>query len=490
MIKIYLYIAIAVVLTIFTGCSSRQANPPMNNETLYHTVIGVYDAHGAYDLKGFVEKGLKLSSKQERYIRREYSAIFSDFGYRKAQVKINYHNYKKYEKEFRNNQKQSKQEAQKRKEVQKQKALKKENNTHLVNMKKYLSNNEYDGLKRYIIKYPQTQKFVTGKKLKLLLTGPVGLTVHDIKNKSEDGVNKDKIIFNIERAGKYKVFNNEEIELLEQMGLDFSIIRAMVERTEDIELREKYDRQERRARDEAYERQEREEELEEQRLNDEESRKMRERSQRQAEANRKSWNAIQSKLSSATKEVTDAYKYNNSLNKSYKKNTSNYSASNNSNYSSSNSSAQIQRDYEREQRAIKQRRIQEVEKLKREREREARKRKANEYSENAIESIAFIWPYHTSHSNKKYYKGSGPVQKTQDDTVDKLLYNIGCSNHRAEIPYTHNGKTGTVFFCNKPLSSYVDVASEIGYGTTYQKKWKCQKGWELGDNWKRKCKSN
>ncbi len=100
---------------------------------------------------------------------------------------------------------------------------------------KFISSKDLQGLKKYTDKNPSSVYYITDNKLRLILTGPQGMKVGDIKKLITKGRSETIITALIQRVKvPYKEFTLEEIDLLTQMKLSDNIIAAMINVTTEL----------------------------------------------------------------------------------------------------------------------------------------------------------------------------------------------------------------------------------------------------------------
>lgn len=115
-----------------------------------------------------------------------------------------------------------------KKEKEREEKLKKAVNT-------FLKNNNFEGLKEYTDKNPDSVYYIYDDTIRLLLTGPAGAKVGDIRKLINDGKSEFLIISIIKRVKiPYKEFTLDEIDLLIKMGLSEKVISTMIDVTTEI----------------------------------------------------------------------------------------------------------------------------------------------------------------------------------------------------------------------------------------------------------------
>ena len=119
--------------------------------------------------------------------------------------------------------------------VQKKKAKKEKKKKELSDKKKihtYILKKDFDGLKTYTDKNPNAVYYIKDSSLRLLLTGPKGMKVGDIKRLIKEGEDESIIISLVKRVKTpYKEYTIKEIKLLKKLGIKSKIISAMIDRT-------------------------------------------------------------------------------------------------------------------------------------------------------------------------------------------------------------------------------------------------------------------
>ena len=99
-------------------------------------------------------------------------------------------------------------------------------------IEKYITTKDFQGLKSYTEQHPNSVYYIKDPTIRLLLTGPKGMKVGDIKKYIEKKKSELIIISLIKRVKQpYKEFTMQEIELLQKMGLSDKIIAAMIDVT-------------------------------------------------------------------------------------------------------------------------------------------------------------------------------------------------------------------------------------------------------------------
>lgn len=95
-----------------------------------------------------------------------------------------------------------------------------------------IAKNDFQALKKYTDENPQAVYYITDESLRLMLTGPKGMKVGDVRKLIKSGKSEVLVISLIKRVKTpYKEFTLEEIELLQKMDLSDNIIAAMIDRT-------------------------------------------------------------------------------------------------------------------------------------------------------------------------------------------------------------------------------------------------------------------
>lgn len=99
----------------------------------------------------------------------------------------------------------------------------------------FLANNDFEGLKKYTDKNPGSVYYIYDNTIRLLLTGPAGMKVGDIRKLINDGKSELLVGSLIKRVKvPYKEFTLDEIDLLIKMGLSEKIISTMIDVTTEI----------------------------------------------------------------------------------------------------------------------------------------------------------------------------------------------------------------------------------------------------------------
>ena len=98
-----------------------------------------------------------------------------------------------------------------------------------------IKKNDLQGLKEYTDKNPNSVYYITDNKLRLILTGPQGMKVGDIKKLIKKGRSETIITALIQRVKvPYKEFTLEEIDILSEMKLSDNIIASMINVTTEL----------------------------------------------------------------------------------------------------------------------------------------------------------------------------------------------------------------------------------------------------------------
>ena len=96
----------------------------------------------------------------------------------------------------------------------------------------FIEKKDLEGLKRYTEKNPNSIYYISDKRLRLVLTGPKGMKVGDIRKLIQEGNRETLIISLIKRVkNPYKEFTFDEIKILQNMKISDNIISAMIDRT-------------------------------------------------------------------------------------------------------------------------------------------------------------------------------------------------------------------------------------------------------------------
>jgi len=107
-----------------------------------------------------------------------------------------------------------------------------------------VAKNDFQGLKEYTDKNPNSVYYITDQKLRLALTGQKGMKVGDIRKLIKNGRSETIIIALIKRVkSPYKEFTLDEIDNLTSMGLSDNIVAAMIDVTTELLKDEKRNQQ-------------------------------------------------------------------------------------------------------------------------------------------------------------------------------------------------------------------------------------------------------
>jgi ribosomal 30S subunit maturation factor RimM len=99
----------------------------------------------------------------------------------------------------------------------------------------FIAHNDLQGLKEFTDKNPNAVYYIQDLTLRLALTGPEGLKVGDIAKLTEKGKSDVLIISLIKRVKTpYKEFTLDEIDTLSAMGINDTLIAAMVDVTTEL----------------------------------------------------------------------------------------------------------------------------------------------------------------------------------------------------------------------------------------------------------------
>ncbi|WP_373072299.1 ankyrin repeat domain-containing protein [Sulfurimonas sp.] len=111
--------------------------------------------------------------------------------------------------------------------------LEKEKDEKAVNT--YIAKKDLQGLKDYTDKNPNAVYYIEDVKMRLLLTGPKGMKVGDIRKLIKSGEDEVLIISLIKRVKTpYKEYTLNEIKYLKSLGLNSKIISAMIDVTTQL----------------------------------------------------------------------------------------------------------------------------------------------------------------------------------------------------------------------------------------------------------------
>ncbi len=123
-----------------------------------------------------------------------------------------------------------KEKEKKRKKQEKEKKEKKQ-----ITVNNYILKNDFQGLKNYADKNPNAVYYIKDESIRLLLTGPKGLKVGDIRKHIKDGTDELIIVSLIKRVKEpYKEFSIDEIKTLQSMKLSSKIISTMMDVTTEL----------------------------------------------------------------------------------------------------------------------------------------------------------------------------------------------------------------------------------------------------------------
>ena len=106
---------------------------------------------------------------------------------------------------------------------------------HQTNIETYIAKKDFQGLKKYLDENPSTVKYIKDDNMRLLLTGPSGMKIGDIK-KHIDKKRSEKIIISLIKRVRspYKEFTLDEIDKLSAMGISDNIISTMMDVTTEL----------------------------------------------------------------------------------------------------------------------------------------------------------------------------------------------------------------------------------------------------------------
>lgn len=120
---------------------------------------------------------------------------------------------------------------------QKSQVIKEEENKEQQEQQKKVVNDfivtkNFQGLKDYTDKYPNTVYYITDPSMRLAMTGPKGMKIGDIRKLIHQGRSEKIIVSLIKRVHTpYKEFTLDEIDLLLEMGLSDTIVSSMIDVT-------------------------------------------------------------------------------------------------------------------------------------------------------------------------------------------------------------------------------------------------------------------
>ncbi len=116
-----------------------------------------------------------------------------------------------------------------------QKEQKKDEELYRSKVNAYLLKNDFEGLKKYTDVNPNAVYFIEDKMIRLMLTGPKGLKVGDIRKLVKKGRSERIITSLIKRVRTpYKEYTLDEIDTLVDMGLSDNIIASMIDVTTQL----------------------------------------------------------------------------------------------------------------------------------------------------------------------------------------------------------------------------------------------------------------
>lgn len=123
------------------------------------------------------------------------------------------------------------QKAQEQAVLEEQKKKDKITNDKLA-VNQFIKNNDFKGLKAFTQNNPNSVYYIQDKTIRLLLTGPNGMKVGDIKKLKENGRSSKIIVSLIKRVqSPYKEYTLDEIDTLLELGLNDNEISAMIDVT-------------------------------------------------------------------------------------------------------------------------------------------------------------------------------------------------------------------------------------------------------------------
>jgi hypothetical protein len=111
-------------------------------------------------------------------------------------------------------------------------------------VQEYISSKNYEGLKEYTDANPNAVYYIEDEALRLVLTGPKGMKVGDIRKLVKEGEDEVIITSLIKRVDTpYKKYTIDEIKYLKSLGLSSNIISAMIDVTTQLFRDEKMKKQ-------------------------------------------------------------------------------------------------------------------------------------------------------------------------------------------------------------------------------------------------------
>ena len=118
--------------------------------------------------------------------------------------------------------------------IEQQKLVKEKKHKETIQIKvdNFIKAKDFQGLKQYTDKNPNAVYYIQDETIRLLLTGPKGMKVGDIKKLINEKKSEVLIISLIKRVkSPYKEYTIQEIERLQTLGLSDNIIAAMIDVT-------------------------------------------------------------------------------------------------------------------------------------------------------------------------------------------------------------------------------------------------------------------
>lgn len=98
-----------------------------------------------------------------------------------------------------------------------------------------ISKQDFEGLKLLTEENPNSVNYIPNDELRLMLTGPKGMKVGDIKKLLKNGKSDTIVVSLIKRVQTpYKEYTIDEIDILSKMGLSDKVIAAMIDVTTEL----------------------------------------------------------------------------------------------------------------------------------------------------------------------------------------------------------------------------------------------------------------
>ncbi|MDD2697194.1 MAG: ankyrin repeat domain-containing protein [Arcobacteraceae bacterium] len=111
----------------------------------------------------------------------------------------------------------------------------KTNNEIQAKVNSLLEKEDFEGLKLLTEQNPNSVNYIQNDELRLMLTGPKGMKVGDIKKLLNNGKSDTIVVSLIKRVQTpYKEYTIDEIDILSKMGLSDRVIAAMIDVTTEL----------------------------------------------------------------------------------------------------------------------------------------------------------------------------------------------------------------------------------------------------------------